>query len=217
MQVDVSLGCYSSDKFPIKLSSPKPFPEPQLACAWLTHPHLAHGWTVHGELCQLCPQARGGKAAQFPVFLVRAPPLTVAIHCCYLPPCLMGQTCLWTACCSSDGPLPLSSSTPPPPLHRLPHSPHLPTERPIAPGQVKSRNLKKAYFLIYKNGLFPNKKWQIPINSINLPKAKGQGFCPNVGFLSGHSGSKGNPIHEFLAQHQSAGMSKNFQGVRLNV
>lgn len=93
----------------------------------------------------------------------------------------------------------------------------LPTEWPIAPGQVKSRNLKKAYFLIYKNGLFPNKKWQVPINSINLPKAKGQGFCPNVGFLSGHSGSKANLIHEFLAQHQSAGVSKNFQGVRLNV
>ena len=81
MQVDVSLGCYSSDKFPIKLSSSKPSPglvgagEPQLACAWLTHPHLAPGWTVHGEWCQLCTQACGGKAAQFPVFLVRAPPL----------------------------------------------------------------------------------------------------------------------------------------------
>ena len=81
MQVDVSLGCYSSDKFPIKLSSSKPSPglvgagEPQLAYAWLTHPHLAPGWTVHGEWCQLCTQACGGKAAQFPVFLVRAPPL----------------------------------------------------------------------------------------------------------------------------------------------
>ena len=78
-----------------------------LDCPWRIVPALYSGpWR---ESCSV------------PCVLMCAPPLAVATLL-LSSPCLMGQTCLWSACCSSDSPLPLSSSKPPPPLPWIPHS-----------------------------------------------------------------------------------------------